>query len=79
MALHRKSVVQAQFNPPLPNSTFHDMRQDGRIPPPDAMNGRIPLWSDESLALIKSRLAAAATERRTIGRPSRITRPSITA
>jgi hypothetical protein len=55
------------------------MRQDGRIPPPDAMNGRIPLWSDESLALIKRQLEAAATERRTIGRPPRISRPSITA
>jgi hypothetical protein len=71
MAYHRRSVVKALFNPPLGNSSFHDMRKDGRIPPPDAMNGRVPLWSDESLALIIKNLEAAASPRRTAGRSRR--------
>lgn len=68
MAFHRRSAIKALFNPPLSNSTFHDMRRDGRIPAPDAMNGRLPLWSDERIALIKKNVEAAASPRRTAGR-----------
>jgi len=71
MAYHRRSAIKALFNPPLSNSTFHDMRRDGRIPAPDAMSGRTPFWSDTSIALIKKNLEAAASPRRSAGRSRR--------
>ena len=54
MAFHRKSTLLALTNPPIPTSTFFDMVKDGRIPKPDGYLGaRTPVWSDESLEVIK--------------------------
>ena len=64
MPFHRKSALLSLFNPPLPNSTLYDMLRDRRIPPPDAYNGRTPLWSDETVEAIKQRLIDAARPRR---------------
>jgi predicted site-specific integrase-resolvase len=29
--------------------TIDRMREDGRLPPPDLRNGKMPLWSDETI------------------------------
>ena len=63
MSFHRKTALRALVSPPIPLSTFNDMVADGRVPPPDAYNGRIPLWGDESREKVKSTLLNATRPR----------------
>jgi hypothetical protein len=43
----RKKEVALRYN--VDPRTVERMVADGRIPPPDIMNGRFPGWSDETL------------------------------
>jgi hypothetical protein len=74
MAFHRLSGMLSVTTPPIPKSTFHDMQGDGRAPLPDAYNGRIPLFSDETREQFKQSLMAAA--RRTAARVRRAPKPA---
>jgi hypothetical protein len=64
MSFHRKSALRNLTNPPLPISTLNDMLVDGRIPRPDAYNGRTPLWTDETFEAIKQSFLDAARPHR---------------
>jgi len=71
MAFHRLSGMLSVTTPPIPKSTFHDMQRDGRAPQPDAYNGRIPLFLNETRDGFKQSLMAAAPPRRAVGRVRR--------
>jgi len=63
MSFYRKAALRNLTDPPIPISTFNDMVEDGRVPQPDAYNGRIPLWNDESREKVKNTLLKAARVR----------------
>ena len=54
---------------------MNDMLVDGRVPPPDAYNGRVPLWTDATVEAIKQRMIDAPRP----SRRQRKTKPAIEA